>query len=61
MTEDGSIRPLTDALVGGLISLLTIATPFTAVLSEPIANLSITLCQTNLSCTVNQVVDIATD
>ena len=61
MTEPGSIRPLTDALVGGLISILSIVTPLTAVISEPIANPSITLCQTNLLCIASQDVGIVTD
>lgn len=61
MTDPASIRPLTDALVGGLLSLLCIATPLTAVFSEPITTKSIKLCQTSLSCTVSQGAGIVLD
>lgn len=59
MTDDpGSMKPLTDALVGGLISFLCITTPIIAVVTER-PTPSITLCQTTLSCIANQDVGTA--
>ena len=65
MTESGSFKPLTDALVGGFISFLLIPLPFVAVsLDRPPHTIKDTLCQTHMSpsqCIASQVVPSATD
>ena len=57
MTEDGSLTPLTNVLVGGIISLLFFSVPILLVATEYNLNLpKDTLCL-NLLCTVRLDVD----
>ena len=60
MTQDGSFKPLTDAMVGGILSFLLIPIPLIAVSIDRTNTPLIKPCLNSL-CTVNPVVDIAID
>ena len=60
MTQDGSFKPLTDALVGGILSFLMIPIPYIVVTLDRPNTIPITSCLNSL-CTVSQVADTAID
>lgn len=61
MTEPGSMKPLTDALVGGFLSFTCLLIPIIGILSEPNYYSNTLSCQTNLQCIANLDVDSVPD